>query len=375
MSMVNDFRLSFIWMQAYPDLMDEPQPEKAPFEFLGRNGSFAAAFEMVRDNPNGPTGLTVPWNQPAGKTFWTYYLEGEQSIVNGDMAWKAIVPMRTRPEVAPEAPWSQGKIRQINLEAFYYPFGIGLVFTARCVGKFDLTSMVDLSFDIRQRKRFRIRWQDEPEAELTLSAFADRLLSKLQWAALNQKPSSIVTNLNDPFSVLTVVQGDDVALNARVAAGGEIHRALEAVTTWNENADPTNELKILSDHWLPARFRDESHLFYAHRRSRAVWYPSRFLPSPEKTHSMACYHRNLWSASLQIESFGVLSELVSKRRRDGREPIGTFLDVARRAGGVAGRMYGGVDTYRTSSARKQIDDKWLASINSMRAFVQQSALK
>jgi len=380
MTTVKDFRLSFIWMQGCPDLLDEPQPAAAPMKSLGRNTSFAAAFEQARGNSTKQAGLCVPWNQPpgdalTGKSFWTYYLEDDPSNVNGDTAWKAVVPLRTRPNVGIEAPWSDGNIKQINLEAFYYPFGIGLVFTARCVGDFDLQSMVDLAFDIRKRKKCKIRRQDGAKQELTLSAFADTLLNTLQREALGKKPSEVVRNLNDPFSVLTVAQGDGVELDMPVAAGGAIHKALEAVTTWNPNADPTNELKQLSDHWLSTKFPGKSHLFYANDCGRAVWYPSHFLPSSDKPHTMGCYHRNLWSASLQVESLGILSKLVAKRIKDGQPPKGTFRDVVKRAAGVAGRMYGGVDTYRTSSVKRQIDDNWFDLINTMRAFVQQDALK
>lgn len=361
---IKDFRLTFIWAQACPDLMTAAKPD-LPFQFLGRATSFAQSITDLQAGEALPEGLTLPWKP--GRSFWTHYLSDNQSNLQGNTAWNEVIPLRRRPNVTI---YGDKQVLKADVETYYYPFGIAAAVTIRCVGDFTLQNVVDLAYEIRDKRSFEVRWMDEGDKFLKLSSLATNLLDALQLEVLAQPPTLCIRHSNEPFSVLTVAhatvdEAKDLAPAAPIPEGGEIHQALQALTRWDKSV----KSKKLSDNWLPTRKHGKGHVLYANRRGRVVWDPEHFLSRPGTTvHTLGCYHRNLWIASLHTEAFGTFAELVANRIDANQDPFGTFQEVAELVARQAGDMYRGAGTYSTYSVKRQIDDQWKDYLNSLRDF-------
>jgi hypothetical protein len=163
--------------------------------------------------------------------------------------------------------------------------------------------------------------------------------------------------------VATVVRGEGVDPGALPAEGGQVHRMLEAVTTWRPSWQHDDLRNLpLSQASLRIRTAPPSHVLYGRERGRAVWFPALFTQKGGDLHSLSCYHRNLVLASLQVESLsGAISE-TAKQIGDGLPLSVGHRECARRAAGILGRLYGGVDTYRSWSPRVHIEQNGLVTV-------------
>ena len=178
----------------------------------------------------------------------------------------------------------------------------------------------------------------------------------------------------EPFTIFTVIRGEGVNPNRPVPRGKQIHRALEAVTTWNQDWQEVDTFPDLDDK-VKLSILKKSQLFkgnllYYHRRARAVWFPEHYTKQEENVHSLACYHRNLLFASLQVESLcGFISQ--TAKQHDQLQPLNpTHNECARRASGILGRLYGGVSsTYRTHSVPVHVEQNdMVAAVNKVRGY-------
>lgn len=371
---INYLRLSFIWVETVVDLIADSVPSDAPLAFLGRPGSYIEIFDRLLPGGTGPRGLEMPWPTPSGQFFWTYYLEGRTpGYVSGKQAWKALVPFRKKLPIVIEAPGLPG---QSIAEAFFYPHGVALILTVLCRADLSLEEAVEGAFEVRRKGKLRIEWQKDFTDTLTLDSLADRLLTALRRLAIGPTATPGHRSIT-PFSLFTVVRGTGVAPSMPMPHGGEVHRALEAVTTWR----PTwrfDALPNLDDVTLPTRTAPPSHVLYAHTRGRAIWFPGSFTQQGRNVHSLTCYHGNLTFASLQVESLGSL--IVSTARQihqeTGRVLSPTHLECARRAAGILGRFYGGSPSiYQSFSPRTQTDqNNLLDSLNTVRDYFNMKTL-
>lgn len=364
---IHDLRLSFIWVETVLDLVRHAVPSGAPLAFLGRRSSYAQRFEQVLRSPREPGGLEPPWRRPAGHFFWTYYLRGRTpGNVSGDQAWKALVPFRGKVPAAVEAPWLGGDLVP---ETFLYPHGLALVVTALCRAHLPLEEAVEKAFEVRQTGKFQVEWDEGRVSQsLSLDAFVGKALTTLGKAGFGPGATPDARSVT-PFTLATVVRGTGVHPNAPVPDGGKAHRALEAITTWR----PTwryDVLPNLAEVSLQIRRAPPSHVLYYGKRGRAVWFPGLFIREARDLHSLACYHRNLVFASLQVESLSGLVSQTAKQIRDMSPLSVTHRECARRAVGILGRLYGGLrSTYRSRSPRAHIEQNDLVMVvNEVRDF-------
>lgn len=371
---IDYLRLSFIWAETILDPLVDSDSSDAPLAFLGHHRSYIKYFDQLLPGGIGPGGLEMPWSTAAGHFFWTYYLEGcTPGYVSGEKAWKALVPLRKKIAVAVQAPWLPGRFL---LESFFFPHGIAFVLTASSLIESTLEETVEKSFGIRRKGKLQVEWEKGSVDFLTLDALAEKVLAALRKAYLgaNAAPSP---HSATPFTILTIVRGTGIDPTVPTPNGGEIHRALEAVTTWR----PTwrfDTLPNLDEAALPTRTAPPSHVLYARTRGRAIWFPGLFVQKSRSSHSLACYHRNLTFASLQVESLG---DLIARSAGSIREGVGgllpaTHLECARRAAGILGQLYGGaLSTYRSWSPRVQIDQNNLvADLNIVRDYFNMTLL-
>ena len=360
---IHNLRLSFIWVETVLNRLE-------------RRSSYKERFDQVLRSGMGLKGLHLPWSELGRHFFWSYYLEhGAPGNISGNRAWKELVPFREKVPAAVEVCWLQGRL---VLEAFYYPHGFALVVTAVCCTDLTLEEAVEKAFEVRRTGRFQVKWVrptgrfqvewDEGEAPefLSLDAFADKGLTALRKVALGPGAAPGARRFT-PFTVVTVVRGTGVNPVAPTPNGGEVHRALEAMTTWR----PTwryDVLPNLAEVSLKIRPAPPSHVLYGHTRGRAVWFPGLFIQKDRRLHSLACYHRNLVFTSLQVESLSGLISETAKQIRDGTPLSAAHRECARRAVGILGRLYGGApSTYRTWSPRAHIEQNDLVmAVNEVR---------
>jgi hypothetical protein len=327
--------------------------------------------------PAVPSKLPPPCPNPFGQRFWTFYLENKTpDAINGNQAWAALLPLRRKEtSVVINAPWLSARFL---VESYFYPHGLALVITARCRSQLTLDETIDELFKIKSLERVTVQWADQTLEHLPLDVVADRYMRKLCSEAFGQKA---IPDLRStvPFTILTIVQGEGIDPSSLVVEDGEVHRALEAMTTWR----PTwqyNTLPKLASASLQIRRSPPSHILYGRARGRAVWFPGLFTKKNEgktkKHRSLTCYHRNLVFTSLQVESLSGLISVTAKRLRDGRSLNGSHRECAKRAAGILGRLYGGIDTYRSWSPRAQIEQNNLVEdLNQVRGHFNMPSLQ
>jgi hypothetical protein len=352
---VHQVRLAFIWFETTLELLRDPV-KAAPFAFLGSDATFVPRFRNLQQAQPDPDALTLPWPKPSGQRFWTFYLKGTPpGKVNAGSAWGALVPFRLKLDTSVSAAWLPGRV---VAEGYFYPHGHALVVTFEVsLDSTALAATVELARDLRSRRKLMVTWSQTRSEELILDAFAESALALLRERALGKgaAPGAVAAA---PFSVVTFVKIDGVDPMVALPEGGEIHRALEAVTGWH--GGPLADLPPLPDSVINPKATHD--VVYAKRRARAIWFPY-FATTPGLS-KLGCYGRNLMFASLQVES---AARLVVQTLEQGFLSD-THRDLARYAGGLLGRVYGrDATTYNSASCRLQLEQNdWLDPIDEMR---------
>lgn len=363
--LINNLKLSFIWVETFSNLFDRAVCPPAPLAFMGDSDLYRIELAKVQNQTR--TDIQLPWlsEQKGPNFFWIYYLMDtadkgpvDLSRLSESRVWKQLVPFCSHthlPRV--KAPWL-GKQGYVSLEAFYYPHGLALVVTTGCRKQLTPAEVVDTAFKIRYQEKFDVHWQTGTEENLDLHTLANKCLNTL--GKMNLGLDDLPVHNISPFTVLTVVQGFPLPVE-EIPANGEIHQMLEAVTVWRR-INPGVTLQNLNQAWIrfdPACFPAFSppNLLYHHKRSRAVWFPCAFSDTTRrKRRTLNCYHKNLVIASLQIESLSGLVALAAQDIKNGNPLVSTYEVCAKRAVGILRRLYGGVNTYQSPSIPVQIEE-------------------
>lgn len=379
---IYDFRLSFIWVETYLDLLREPQAAEAPLAFLGRSYTYEPYVGALLNNEEPPPklapemALQLPWavDKIESQHFWERILEGVDRP-SPRKCWKSLVPLRWKIPVTIAADWLPGRVLP---EAFFYPQGMGLIVTAYCHGRFSPTEMAKTARDVRKGERYQVDWPDGRHGRYPLEQLATQILRLMRRRFLGAEeraaPKAAV-----PFSILTVIQGSELDPTQAIPDGGEIHRVLEAVTTWS-NTWPFDKLPALPGvSMLPEGDRDsrpDGHIVYIHRRARAVWLPGLFRPQDKAVHYLACYHRNLSLQSLTVESLAGFARTTRQHLDAGGGLSAAHRETARRAAGMLGRFYGGArNSYRSWSPRPHLAQNGMVNdVNALRRHFGKSPL-
>jgi hypothetical protein len=358
-----NFRLSLIWVETIPDIFEQ-NLATAPFAFLGKPGGYAEKFNILQDG--GPAAdLQLAWPRPQGNHFWKHYFAGRHAgAVSGVDAWKNHVPLRGNTPVRIVLDQAEA---YATFEVFYTPQGIGLVANVYYRGaNKSLDDIVKLAMAVRYRYRFR-RDGEPPNSGRSLQSMADRVLTNARELAFGKAAAAFAGN-NQPFTIATFVQGEADNSALEVPQGGPVHRALEALTGWNENYATMNlEKTPIASAKLAIHTRAEGDLVYAGKTGRAIWLPREFgvdVPRPR----LSCYHRNLTLASLQTMSLGEFVGLMARRLQRGEKLSERLLPRAKSASRMLGVLASGdrTQTYRSMSIEKQIEAAdWPAAIKTI----------
>jgi hypothetical protein len=347
---VSDLRLSSVWVAAFP--VDAPTPQ------LGDNVDYRRAVKGAR---SGQGKWVLPWLKGHRPYFWEYYLEIKNlEGVDGVRAWKHLMPLRVPSPVKIEAPPGL----RVAVEGLCYPHSVAVIVTIILNEELSLDQMVDKAVRAH-RSRYRVTWrQDRSTGRLSLRSLASQILDRLHETMFPQGAPP-QPPLGQPFTVATVVDSQGAELDKPIHPQDEIHQALEGLCTLDPHwrTRPLHPLNQFTD----LQFRDKGHappgyLLYGPGRSRAVWFPGWFqehyedyLYEGEKLHALGCYHRNLTAVTVQTESLlALVRRAADYLDRQDRLPFYAEA-LTRSAAGALGRLYGGQGTYRSWSARAQID--------------------
>lgn len=378
---IERMRLSLIWVESNLGLLGDPEPPQVPKGFLGNRNLYAAEFDRIRKEGSSPDGLTQPWEEPAGHHFWQYYLEKQPlAALDGQIFWKFLIPFRISVPLTITSSWPEGRLTH---EGYFYPFGFAWLLTLESKKQMDLKDAIQMVLKSRSLPYVVVlpNWK---EKHMGVYALADKCLTWLRESGLGKGASSGSIPTNEPFSVFTVIQGSGTTSAGIPVRGDEIHRALEALTTWNQALisswgtvqPPPLDSKVL----IPLKSgTPQDHVVYAQKRGRAVWFPQAFSDTNTKRCTLSCYHKNLSTAALQVESLCAFLKATASEIKNGRWEYLPVMhhECARIAAGIVGRMYGDVEeTYRSLSPRYHMDqNKYVQAINKVRNQVRLKPLE
>lgn len=353
---VMDFRVSFLWAEAPGTLLEDRSP--APFAFLGREASWNSRFSKVQAYAGDPDDLVPPWPKQKGRHFWMTYLGADPHEAPARRAWKHLVPLRLSKAFPLEAPWLSGRV---SAEGFFYPFGHALVvgFRLYCGDRdpWRLSEVVKLAHALRKTSQFAVE-VGGVKKDLGLIALADVGLTALRRTAYGTPG---VLSATTPYSVVTIVRAEGVDPTTPVPDGGEIHRALEALTGWALDWE-TAKLPPLTQAAIDAAGSTSGHVHYSRPRGRCIWFPQVAAVSTGPQRTLSCYHRNQTFLALQVESVGALVLGTAARLRSGATVPVAWETAARNAAGLLGRLYGGdASTYRSRACRDHMDKNGIAT--------------
>jgi hypothetical protein len=191
-----------------------------------------------------------------------------------------------------------------------------------------------------------------PVQVFSLVDLADRLLGHLRQQALGGEPGLASYRSIEPFTLATVIQGQGVDSQAEIPDQGEIHRALEGLTSWRATwqADP---LPPIDQRKLEIRTSPKGHTLYGDQSGQVAWLPGLFL-QPSTIPLLASYHRNLLLASVHTQSLSSFLRQTSVWSHSGQNLKAIHRWAVEKAYDLLGGLYSGKDTYKSFSARAQI---------------------
>jgi hypothetical protein len=348
------YRISFFQIEVFNNLIS---PD-APFGFLATPDSYESAFT----NAQTSKGL---WVLPAHSgNFWRHYLHSRRiEEANSREAPRRLLPVFTPSFMKPI--FSSAIPGRATLSGYCWPHCLGVVLNLFIESNQSLQSMVQQAFSLRYDPNYLLNKTNL--AAITLGSLLDQAMEKLRNTALgpNCKPGTP----GELFSVITFIDGDGVDCSIKIVCNSLLHKALFGLCKWNRGWDKTNLVNF--DH-VVTPFKDDTiqgHALFHSTRGRVVWFPSYFNQSNLRI--VGCYHSNLTTLSLQVESLGAIVKLAADKFATQTVPQ-SFLDYSHNAAVNLSLFYGGSrDTYRSASARDQItENSLISSINTVRHHLQ-----
>ena len=399
---IQDIKLSFLWIETLPELLDSGKLKNAPMSFLRTGGAYAQVFDRLRRGESGPNGLELPWHTPRyeeavkaaqklakemapddppdamkiaetaaalyrdkrdlllrRQRFWTGCLQrlGTDPLT-GRNAWRNLIPLRGKPPFKAQPRWEAEL--PVTLEGFFYPHGIGFVVTAQTWGAFSLEQTVDLAYTLRRNGRYDLRGPGyEHRKEISLDEVAETGLKTLREMALGPGAAPGIPFDQDPYSLVTIQRASGKDSDAEPVEFQELHQALNAMSRWPPNWRKANLPAFQEATREAQKDAAVSCVLYITRRGQIIWCPDRFGGAPGTETDLPCYHRNQLLAALHVESLSGLAsvgaEAVKEKRVNMLPP--TLYDCIKYAAGILGTMYGGERklTYASLSIPRHIE--------------------
>ncbi|MCX6583711.1 MAG: hypothetical protein NT166_26345 [Candidatus Aminicenantes bacterium] len=361
---LNEFRLSFIWVKGFSNLVKDG----APMDFFNYIEDYVSEFQKAKTAETESSQWKLPWIHWQGKNFWRKYL-GFQNLneVEALKALEFIVPMYAPSASLVKKIQSSGC--RMKAEGFFYPYSVALVINVTVEGSLSIKEMLEQAKKIREDRKYVVNWSDGSEDTLELQPFASKALDKL-WKIAYGKQEEAMPAVDDPFTIATVISGTG-DLGENVFPGSELHRMLVGLCTFQRLSegdgvhplDDTTRLKLKASQMF-----SNSNIIYGLRHSRAIWFPCYIKSVEKKIRKLGCYHRNLTFATLQTESLvSTIRTLINNQNNNSPALRQKGINAAQ----ILGLMYEGKDeTYKSWSIRKQIDDNdYMNIINQAREIL------
>lgn len=424
--LIQQFRVSFVWVRAFPDLVNGSKPD-APMAFLGNKTEFAARFDAVqrelaayvkkweaenaalienakydpfartklfvervkayRAYTNDPLHLTPLWDwmQPNYvHHFWDRYLQMKENPlaeVTGTQAWDALVPLRVVPAFQIRAPWLNGGI---IVDGLLYPHAVGLAFMVNLSDKkmgMRFTDLMETLLKVRENETFEVTMSDGTVTDLTLDRLANRILSDLLARVFGADTPETIA-LDGPLSVGTFVHVLNVNPQSTLEEKSFAHRLLHGICTWDpawSSAPDESFVSIpIADLTHPGKLKKKEHVIFHSPRGRAVWFPTWFIRPPGRgNHKLSCYHRNLTLSMLQTEALALGAQLAYPDIIARKKPVDALAAFALNAAKRAHVLYlrrapapylaekKVYPTYRSGSPKAQLDENLLDDVKLM----------
>jgi hypothetical protein len=352
---IKNIRLSFVWTDTLPGLLDGLAPD-ASLSWLGRRGDYIYKFDLAQTAGSaGPGSQGVPWRAPdSGRAFWRYYFENKRVIsITGNQAWKHLTPFRE--DLVFFAPEGEA-FSELRVSGFYFSHGTALVATLNLRHQaITVLECAKRAMALRQDRTLTL--PNEPGKRYSLDVLGNELRERLletRFAGLSSHAGR-----NQPFSVVTVLEADDVDRLAVAVDGDEIHRALEAMTRWNPNFDVVDLAQSpIAESMIERSGKGlRSDLVYARKSGVAIWLPRQLNGGTEGRKSLSCYHNNILHGSVQVRS---LAELIAFTKRETAQGAAASVgnkERSSRAATILGLMKAGKDvTYRSLCLSRQIEE-------------------
>jgi hypothetical protein len=345
--LIHAYRLSLIWT----DVELAQADGTGPLSKLRSRAGYEATVDQLR-GLNGQDGdLRLPWWRKVPTHFyWLYYFNRLlPDRINGAKAWNALAPLQL---AKPLAQIAMGGVVSGGLRGYISPQATGLVAEMNGIATLTPEAWVEQCHAIRTR-RMEVIMQDASAVRrrMPLQDAATDIQARLR-ALLGQRPAERA--LAEPSTVVSVLKADGI--RADRAPNASARRWVHAVSAW-----PTAWKQVSDDPAgvIPFRRRDatKSDFLYGTPRGRAVWMPSRFLPTERPVSTLSCYHHNITLAGLQVE---MLLDFVRALKMVDNPTRLNWSAVSQRAAGLFGRLHGGTDDiYRSATVSRHISDSGL----------------
>lgn len=345
--MVTGLKVSFLWTRTFFQLFDNTVSENSQFRFFTRPSEYKEKIKFLyTDNSE----LTLPWQLTGHNNrtnwFWRYYLNDIDPVsaphdTVANRCYPLYVPVRKSLTKAITVNWPESFSFQNtgSFEGFFYRHGIAFLCTFTLHGCPDIKDAVQQAMSLRHDAMFSIPTSGNAVSLTKVSDYCRNLQGE---------EVEIVTDWFDeePFSLVTIVDGDSRQI---VSQGDEMHRVLEAFTSWDLEWQ-TRAMPTLEDHAISIKNKHREDIMYGHDDSRVIWIPRLFVP--DDNYALLWYCRNLLMASMQVKSFrDFLVRAEESHRINNTTRLGGY---AREIGAILRRMEQGLKTYRTMSVSRQI---------------------
>ncbi len=351
MPVISELRLSFIVVEP----LAWPIPSNAPMATVAHPIGYEHTFGQAQA---GQSEWKVPWLNASGVLFWQRYLENvAPEHLDGARAWKHVVPLfRPSPLKLDKQLGFTGWAR---IDGFCYPHAVGVVVILSMRDTLPLDAMVDKAIEARTIGRYRVLPPDAALAVVRLRKLVELSLQHMRQLVHGTDTRS-AQRVGDPLSIASVIRGVMEPSQVSDVPHDALRLALQGLCSWQPGWR-SGKLVDLNACSLPKRDEETApagHILMGIERGRAVWFPQYFTLKAAALRALSCYHRNLTLLTLQTESLLTLCRTAAAYlvRRD-KMPA-ALENLANRAAGILGRLYGATeDTYRSWSARRQIDDQ------------------
>jgi hypothetical protein len=349
---VKEVRASFIQFIPALGLLRSRKPPAIPCPFLLSDVDFRKQY------PKAQTSARTQPPERYGKLFWCRYVPNPAP----PLLWRGLVPIEY--DLQPLVHSLVLGNCNVVVRAYLYPWGIGLIVDVKQMDTQPLDHIVNQLRDIRDRAK--IKWKfdklsgNASPAGLT-AALIDRLRPDIYGAQVEEE------DFGQQFTIVTVIDADNVEPKKPIVDGDSIHLALEGLVGWNRDwADIPPQPNALVAFRIASRPGKVGHILYGQSRARAVWFPAAFRSKADYPPRLSCYHKNLSVATMHTEALCALAQDAAGNLRAGKlldTFSATYRSCAQLAAGILGRLQGNkiddpnakkVPIYRSGSVRAHI---------------------